>query len=117
MPNYKGHLLCVLMGISRPELWDISVMCAMTITYQVGVACNHRMLSIYVPCCAVWFEPTGVDKAVTAVKVGILDKFHYVSPNLSELRIIYESVYGTRTSNSPITGNYCLSALMIIIYK
>lgn len=84
-------------------------MCAVTTTYQVGVAYNNPLTYTYITVlslnapCAVWFEPTGVDKAVVPVREGVLDKFQYVSPNLSELRIIYQSLYGTETSKSPIT--------------
>ena len=57
---------------------------------------------------AVWFEPTGVDKAVVPVREGVLDKFQYMSPNLPELRIISETLYGTETNKSPIHGNHVI---------
>ena len=107
----KGHPLFVLMGISLPERWDTSVKFAMTTMYQVGVAYNplshtyHVVSMFLVP---VWFEPTGVDKAVVPVREGVLDKFQYVSPNLPELRIISETLYGTETNKSPIHGNHVI---------
>lgn len=62
----------------------------------------------------VWFEPTGVDKAVVPVREGVLDKFQYVSPNLPELRIISETLYGTETNKSPIHGNCVLSTSSLV---
>ena len=64
--------------------------------------CSHTSAYSYLH--SVWFEPTGVDKAGKLVHEGVLGKIHYVSPNLSELRSIHESLYGAQTSRKSITG-------------
>ena len=64
--------------------------------------------------CAVWFEPTGADKASVPIHEGVLDKIQYVSPNLSELRSIHQSLYGTQTKKMAITGIYMTIILLVI---